>query len=228
MSPNDEIYILEETLKNIEQQAKKSGAKPPHDILVKMLNIKKRLEKLKGTSTLIKAKPENLPDDLKSVRDLAVDYALGRIKELPNNIDELYEWLQIDGDAITSALEAYAVDIEQLAANHFSDYELDDPEDNSSQQRLKFAREFINNIFGDDSNYIRWICGAWLENDDGEAAIAGTILESHGQAGLYFIDTGIYKSVEDFLNIVKQSSNLVLENEIGNLTDEKLLSLWEG
>ncbi len=171
-----------------------------------------------------KEKPEDLPENLKPIRDLAIDYALGRVKELPDNIEELYEWLQING-IITSALEEYAVDI-QSAAIYFSDSELDDPEDNSSEQRLKFARDFINNTFNDDS-YIRWICGAWLENDVGETAIAGTVLESHGQAGLYFTEAFIYKSVEDFLNTIKQSPNLVLENDIGNLTDERLLSLWE-
>lgn len=172
-----------------------------------------------------KEQPEALPENLKFTRDLAIDYALGRIKMLPENIEELYEWLQING-TITSALEEYAVDIQELAAFHFEDDELEDPEDNSSEQRLKFARDCINDTFNDDS-YIRWICGAWLENDVGETAIAGTTLESHGQAGLYFTDTGIYKSVEDFLNSVKQSSNLVLEKDIGNLTDERLLSLWK-
>ena len=172
-------------------------------------------------------KPENLPQSLETIRDFAIDYALGRTEVLPSNIEDLYEWLQVDDDAICSALEAYAIDIEELAADHFSDDELEDPEDNSSQQRLKFAREFINNIFGNDSNSIRWICGAWLENNVGETAIAGTVLESHGQAGLYFTDTGIYKSVEDFLNTVKQSPNLILESDVGNVTDERLLSLWK-
>ena len=225
MSHDEEIYIIQETLKNIKQQAKKSGATPPQSILVKMVNLEKRLHELKNLSGMNKEKPEALPENLKSIRDLAIDYALGRIKELPDNIEELYEWLQING-MITSALEEYAVDIQELAASHFEDDELEDPEDNSSEQRLKFARDFINNTFNDDS-YIRWICGAWLENDVGETAIAGTVLESHGQAGLDFTDTGIYKSVEDFLDAVKQSPNLVLENDIGNLTDERLLSLWE-
>ena len=224
MSHDEEIYIIQETLKNIKQQAKKSGATPPQSMLVKMVNLKKRLQELKNLSGMNKEKPEALPENLKSIRDLAIDYALGRIKELPDNIEELYEWLQIDG-TLTSALEEYAVDI-QSASTYFSDSELEDPEDNSSEQRLKFARDFINNTFNNDS-YIRWICGAWLENDVGETAIAGTVLESHGQAGLDFTDTGIYKSVEDFLDAVKQSPNLVLENDIGNLTDERLLSLWE-
>jgi len=151
MSPDEEIYIIKESLKNIKLQAKKSGATPPQSILVKMVNLEKRLKELKNLSGMDKEKPKCLPENLKPIRDIAIDYALGRTEELPNNIEELYEWLQING-TITSALEEYAVDI-QSAAIYFSDSELDDPEDNSSQQRLKFARDFISNTF-DDNSYI--------------------------------------------------------------------------
>jgi hypothetical protein len=225
MSPEEEIYIIEETLRGIKQQAKKSGAKPPHSILVKMIGLENRLKELQDKSDKPKERPVNLPRNLIAVRDAAIDYALGRVNKLPEDIGELYEWLQIEG-MLTSALEEYAIDIEQLAANHFSDYELENPEDNSIDQRLEFAREFINEIFGDESNYIRWICGAWLENNVGEIAIAGTILESHGQAGLVFISTGIYKSIEEFLCMIRESSNLVMESDLSNVSDEKLLNLW--
>ena len=73
MSPDEEIYIIQETLKNIKQQAKKSGATPPQSILVKMVNLEKRLHELKNLSGMNNEKPEDLPKNLKSNMVMFID-----------------------------------------------------------------------------------------------------------------------------------------------------------
>lgn len=45
MSQEEEIYIIEETFKTIKQKARKSMAATPQSILVKMINLEKRLKR---------------------------------------------------------------------------------------------------------------------------------------------------------------------------------------
>jgi hypothetical protein len=179
-------------------------------------------------------KPSGLPSGLVSIRDAAIDYAIGRVKTPPENIDALNDWFNSDGwDALVEqgAFEDLAVDIISLAYNLFNDQELEawegmDPADINDVSRVKFARTRIENVFDEDEFLVKSVRAALLENDVGETAVIGATLESHGQGGMEADFWGVFKTFADFQESIRKSDGLVLMDDCPKLPDEYLLKLW--
>ena len=67
------------------------------------------------------SKPSNLPLELQSIRDAAIDFALGRTEKAPENLADLYKWYQIDGYGDEVNIIGNVVDFSDLIENYFSD-----------------------------------------------------------------------------------------------------------
>lgn len=232
MNIDEEIKIIKDALDSIRTQAKKSGAKPPHSVLVKMVDLQNRLKKLKNLSGVNKEKPENLPENLESIRDAAIDFALGRVNSEPEDLKELYEWLELDGwDALVGkdSKEEFMLNIPYLADSCFLDTELEAWEgvplgDITDEIRIKFARERITNAWGEDENMIKSVCAAELKNHIGESAFVCAMMDI--QPGGATADwAGIFKSFPEYLNHLK-NIGFVSESDFEKVTDEEILLLW--
>ncbi len=175
------------------------------------------------------SKPSNLPLELKSIRDAAIDFALGRTEKEPENLADLYKWYQIDGYGDEVNIIGNVVDFSDLIENYFSDEALIFEEglaaaDINDKDRLDYAKQVIDGLL--ESSLFVMIKD--IENAVGEKAIIGYFEEQSLQeleSGTDWI--GIYISEAAFLEDLEESDSLKLLCDVESLTDEKILSHWK-
>ena len=172
-------------------------------------------------------KPENLPPELEPIRDAVIDYALGRTKTYPENIDDLYAWYESDGygdevNYIGVSSLIYLSDI----TDWLSDEEMGgDPDisDITDRERIDYAKRLINDQVDSISAYGALI--KTLENSKGEQAFLGYLEQSQGMAGTETSWWGIYRSEDAFISELEKNEDF-LTLDGGGLTDEGILGYW--
>jgi len=173
-----------------------------------------------------------LPQNLWSIRDAAIDSIINGTKA--PNLQPIYDWLEDDGwDAIVGAWsnEEMAIKLEDLAETAFDDeelaYDLDmDVKDITDEMRITRTRELINESL-DDGYESPSVHSYKLLPESDESPVIGCVMEIHGQGGAVADWWGVYKNHDDFIKSIR-ASGLILLSELDALTDEKILSLWQG
>jgi hypothetical protein len=172
-------------------------------------------------------KPVDLPESLVSVRDDAIDFAYGRSKSEPEDIEELTEWFGFEGfhtiDYIDSGFDYSSV------AGVFYDEELSatidvDVKQLTDEMRVRFARERLAKVFNYEGGLT--VVQAVISNEKREEVSLGMLMGEAGQAESGFSHCGIYKTVEDFLQALKDSDWFIFRGEEDKITDEQILESW--
>ena len=120
----------------------------------------------------IMSKPSNLPLELQTIRDAAIDFALGRTETEPENLADLYQWYLTDGYGDEVNIIDNVVNFSDLIENYFSDETLVFQEglealDINDKDRLDYAKHKIEGLL--DSSLFVMIKN--IENSKGEKAI---------------------------------------------------------
>ena len=175
------------------------------------------------------SKPSNLPLELQSIRDAAIDFALGRTKKEPENLADLYQWYLTDGFGDEVNIINNVVNFSDLIENYFSDETLVFEEgveasDINDEVRLDYAKDKIEGLL--DLSLFVMIKN--IENSRGEKAIIGYLEEQ----GLQEIDSGthwygIYSSEKAFIEDLENSDWLKFLCDVESFTDEEVLSYWK-
>ena len=175
------------------------------------------------------SKPENLPLALHSIRDVAIDFALGRTEKEPEKLADLYQWYLTDGFGDEVNIIDNVVNFSDLIENYFSDETLVFEEgveasDINDEVRLDYAKHKIEGLL--DLSLFVMIKN--IENSRGEKAIIGYLEEQ----GLQEIDSGthwygIYSSEKAFIEDLENSDWLKFLCDVESFTDEEVLSYWK-
>jgi hypothetical protein len=174
-----------------------------------------------------------LPSELVSINDEIVEH-IHAGSALPDNINQLEKWFEGDGwDYLIGdeGLIGYGLDLRHLANFRFYDselryeYELDDSAQINDTMRVQYGHELIERFIDlNDGD----ICPSvhCLEISCGDnLAFIGCLIEIHGQGGPVSYWQGVYKSKDDFLRAIR-ANHVVMFDEIKNIKDEEMLSLW--
>lgn len=174
------------------------------------------------------SKPENLPLELNSIRDAAIDFALGRTEKEPEKLADLYQWYLTDGYGDEVNIIDNVVNFSDLIENYFSDETLVFEEgveasDINDEVRLDYAKQRIEGLL--DSSLFVMIKN--IENSKGEKAIIGYLEEQ----GLQEVDSGthwygIYSSENAFIQDLENSDWLKFLCDVESFTDEEILKYW--
>jgi hypothetical protein len=174
----------------------------------------------------------DLPEKLKKTRDAVIDHLISN-SPLPAGIEDLQEWLEIEGDLIASWInEDVAFRLKFFANDYFKDeflieeMELDDSLKITDDLRLDFARSKILRILQNDDSSEPSVHGFQIQNQNGQTAILGSTVEVAGQAGNYFEWHGVFRTNEEFLNFLRMSG-FTLYSEVDQISDLQILSLWK-
>lgn len=175
------------------------------------------------------SKPSNLPLELQSIRDAAIDFALGRTKKEPEDLEDLYQWYQIDGYGDEVDIINMVVNFSDLIENYFSDETLifeegEDALDINDKVRLDYAKRRIEGLL--DSSLFVMIKN--IENSSGEKAVIGYLEEQslrELESGVDWI--GIYSSENAFIEDLENSDWLKFLSDVESLIDEEILSYWK-
>jgi len=176
---------------------------------------------------ILMEKPANLTPMLGSIRDASIDYAIGRTKKEPDNLDALYQWYLTDGygDEVDIIDDVVFLDI---ATEVFTDVDLASAEgweisDITDSERLDYAKRLIESLL--EAPWFVMI--KHIENDKGEKAFIGYLEEEYIQeieVGTYWY--GIYSSEKAFIEHLEKDESMKSPSDIESLTDEEILSYW--
>jgi hypothetical protein len=174
--------------------------------------------------------------DLQAAADEALrEFAIGNNN--PDVLSQIYEWLEADGwDALINDVgDQIAVMLRYIAENDFTDDEarcgLDLPNEVELKDsyRIKWARQRIERA----QNGEDWNLGASLHTykliaSDGSFAFIGCLIQSRGQWGDDCNWWGLWNSPQDFYDSVGKGGNTWVMPHMGEITDERILSMWGG
>lgn len=172
---------------------------------------------------------ERMPSNIDQIHDAAIEFAYGR-KNLPEDIEELYEWLianKIYGGELHYELYYHLTDIE------FSDEELrwarklDQSAPIDDQMRVKYGREAIDNYVNGFNDHLVSPETLKLENDRGETIYICGIGYMAGQGGIEMTWHGFYESREKYLEYLKSDGGMRDSVEIDQIKDAEILELWK-
>lgn len=230
MSPKEEIYIIQETIKSIKDQAKKAGSPPVQSVVERLVRLEARLKELTEKINTSTTKPEYLPVELIELLDEAIECVYSD-QELPSNIDELYEWFEDDGldhMVTTEATLPFALSLGEIIQSFEDEDVADDNEVSVSevtdQMRVAYVRREIQEAM-DSFYYMRSVYCALLKGSGSKEVFLGCTVEEQGQSGLGFSWWGIYRTLDDFINDVKSSNWLVFDTDVESITDQQILDL---
>lgn len=175
------------------------------------------------------SKPSNLPLELQSIRDAAIDFVLGRTEKEPENLADLYQWYLTDGYGDEVNIIDNVIYFSDLIENYFSDEtlvfeECEEASDINDEVRLDYAKRRIEGLL--DSSLFVMIKN--IENSRGEKAIIGYFEKQSLQEiedGTDWI--GIYSSEKAFIEDLEKSDSLKLLCDVESFTDEEILSYWK-
>jgi hypothetical protein len=176
-----------------------------------------------------------LPRRFWRIRDAAVDHVLTN-SPLPEGIEDVQEWLEIDGwESLVAAWinEDIAINLKVLAERHYSDSclrhaeELDDYAAIADAMRVEYARAVIKRaVERCDDCESPSVHSYRLERMDGQSAVLGCTIEFRGQAGNLIDWHGVFARREAFYDHLRRSGFLLYRaaDEIG---DAEILALWQ-
>ena len=180
-------------------------------------------------------KNPELPSCLWPLRDAIVDHANGNAQE-PQNLENLYEWLQNDGwDSLigSDSEQEMALKLCELAQYQFLDSEFSVIEDLApgevitNSMRLSYAKGVIAMACSGDDGYLCPTLHSYkLEHSDGSRAIVGASVEIHGQAGAVAVWQGVHSTRDNFFATMKRCDIWLIE-DAKNIDDDSILRLWQ-
>lgn len=171
--------------------------------------------------------PEGLPKGLVSIRDEAIDFAYGRSKSEPEDIEQLYEWFEFEGFHLIDYID-WGFDYSSVAYRFF-DEELSatidvDVKQLTDEMRIRFAREHLAKLFNDEAG-MSAVQGV-ISNAKREKACLGMIKREAGQGESGFSYWGIFKTKDDFFQALKDSDWFISTDDEETITDEYILESW--
>jgi len=174
------------------------------------------------------------PKELISINDAIVAH-IHNGADMPNNVEELENWLERDGWDYLIGDEGfigYAVDLHHLANFRFDDselryeYELEDTAQITDAMRVQYGNKLIDEAIAENDGYICPSVHCVEISSGGKSAFIGCLIEIHGQGGPVSYWQGAYKSQDDFLKAIREN-HVVMFDEIKNIKDEEMLTLWK-
>ena len=146
--------------------------------------------------------PNALPDELSSVRDAVVANAHGE-GSLPKDADELFNWLFWQANAMELDNQLFSLSDLQLTDDEVrAELDLADEEQVSDEQRMKYARNRIENIWNNDDIY--FVHAYRIERSDGKSTyLCGTSWVA-GQGGPETNCGGTFPSREAYLRSLEE------------------------
>jgi hypothetical protein len=166
--------------------------------------------------------PEDLPIELWSIRDAAVDHALSGT-QLPGNIEALMSWLEEGGKW---DVEFLTLDLERLASFCFDDDQFSEDDVLTDVDRAAWARSKIaSEIDYDCSQYVGFVIGFPLTRDDGATALFFCETYSNGQAGASYFFAGVFETLRQCKDSLLRAGKIV-DPDPATIPDEAILKLW--
>ena len=175
-----------------------------------------------------------LPKDLIEIGEAIIEH-IHKGSNIPNNIEELENWFEIDGwDLLIgdTGLVGYAVNLLHISSYKFDDsevryeYEIQMSTKITDVMRIEYGRLLIQRAIefneGDVCPSVHCIN---LSNGD-KSAVIGCLVEIHGQGGPVIFWQGTYKTQEEFLKAIR-INHIVMFDELKNIGDQEILNLWQ-
>ena len=174
-----------------------------------------------------------LPYELIDISAAIIDHInLG--SALPNNLDQLENWLEQDGWDLLIGDEGfigYGLDLHHIANFRFYDselrheYELEDSMQITDAMRIQYGYGLIDRAIEENEGDVCPSVHCLELLNGGDSAFIGCLIEIHGQGGPVPYWQGVYRTRDDFLKALR-GKYIVMFDEIKNIKDEELLSLW--
>jgi hypothetical protein len=166
-----------------------------------------------------------LPENLWPLRDAAIDHILNGTTD--PDMQPIYEWLE--GDGWEAMIDAWAnedicFNLKSLAQGSFNDEDLADWV--TDADRLHYAKVLIKKEMVDDDGLNPSLHSYKLKRSNGDSVILGCKVVVAGQSGNFLTWIGLFKTQDDFYDYIRKSGYMIYR-EFNELTDEKILSLWE-
>ena len=170
-----------------------------------------------------------MPENIANIRDAVINHAL-RGFPLPDNIEELYEWLilyKIYGGEMTFDFYFHLTEIE------FSDEELRSAEELDSsvaiddRMRVAYGRQAIDNYVNGYNDHLVSPESIKLENDRGETIYACGMGFTVGQGGIEMTWDGFHESREKYLENLRMEHGMRDSEDIDKITDAEILEVWK-
>ena len=172
-----------------------------------------------------------VPPEYSSIRDAIVAHALGEgpVPAETSELEDFQNWLIYESPA------AGADDFEcviRLCDLQFGDdemrYDLDLPDDSpiTNEQRLEYARRFIDTYDKNgriDPHFAEFI---ELRRADGRSIFYCCLTQMAGQSGLLPDWYGCHASREAFLDYLRGRGWWVLKESAAGIPDKEILELW--
>ncbi len=167
-----------------------------------------------------------IPEELESLRDFAVAFIYGQLKQCPD-LKPLEDYFENgDGwDDVVMSFVGTRINLEELADSYFSNTILRDfvnIEANSQitkTQKLAFARERIKSEISESSDAIHAV-----QISEDPSAFLVCIIESRGQGGWEVNWQGLCKSIDELTNINENFLSDIYD--VDKISDELNLKLW--
>lgn len=172
----------------------------------------------------------NLPKQFWSIRDAVIEAELNG-EPSPNNISEIYDWLENDGwtelvdrnpnDEMVIYVAGFCENDAELRAI----LKFDDSVKITNEMRIEYTREYLKKINSDEINYdYPEITYCTIERDDGKSVALGAMMVV--QPGGWAVEwSGVYADAESFIQTMKLNGYWTLE-DIGSIDDVAILNFW--
>jgi len=170
-----------------------------------------------------------MPDNIANIRDAVIDHAL-RGSPMPDNIEELYEWLvvyKIYGDEMSYDFYFHMTYIEFSDEELRSEEELDNAIVIDDKMRVAYGRQAIENYVNGYNDHLLSPEAIKLENDRGETTYACGMGYMAGQGGIEMTWDGFYESREKYLENLRTEHGMRDSAEIDQISDEEILAQWK-
>lgn len=181
------------------------------------------------------SKPENLPENLNSVRDRLIDYAYGRSNNLPTgaDVDEFITWIELEGCLLANGKEALAFDMLAISQSCFDDYECADyegldEEELTDEIRFAYAKRRMEYFLDEVDSDINSLLGAELENAKGEHAYFCTIMQGNPFEGFKIGCWDVFKDFEVFKTKITENGDFMLDEDLETAPMGDVLKWWKG
>lgn len=175
---------------------------------------------------------KDMPPEITSIRDAVIDHA-HRGTPLPENIDELYEWLLI--------YKIYGRPLDEMTYDfyfHLTSIEfrdeylryvegLDSSVDIDDRMRLAYARKAIEKYLNRYADHLLSPESIRLDNDSGDTTYLCGMAFMAGQGGIEMNWDGCFESREKYIEYLRNEQGMCDSAEIDLISDADILALWE-
>ena len=176
----------------------------------------------------------SLPTELIAIQDQIIDH-VHKSAPAPENLSKLIKWYETDGwDLVAPAnggVEQVALNLDYIAHYKFSDPELIERQESETAVtdaiRVEYARGVLTNALNEyDGCDCPSVCFVAVTSRDSKKGVFGWLVEIHGQAGPEPEFCGAFVDEESFYQHIS-AMNFILEKNIEEISDEKILGLWQ-